>query len=181
MILDKLAILEDKLALSTLLVATTQTTYSYDTGAAGVPAAIGLGGPIGGGYATVAASATQAPTTSGQRLHDVGRGRSVGYVAQIGTATTSGGAATLEEDIVESDLAALTGNYSNTLVQSPAVALAALVSGYRFPVRHLPGRIARRYVGGQHVVGTAVFTAGTISCALVFNADDNADIIGGVP
>ena len=175
MLLDKLALFEDKLALSTLLVATTLSTSSYDTIAAAANWPVNLtlggagGGPVGPGG-----------LVGNPLLHDIGRGRPILLLAQIGVATTSGGAATLEEDVIAADVGALT---TNAYVIQPGIVtpLATLVAGYRFPLKVVPGKVKRQFIGTQHIVGTAVFTAGTLTVGLALGTDDHADILGGQP
>lgn len=164
MLLDKLALFEDKLALSTLAVATTVSTGSYDTIAVGVPNPQGPGGAIGGTL-----------------LHDIGRGRPILLLVQIGTAATSGGAATLEEDFIAADVGALTTNVYVVTPGPAALPLATLAAGYRLPFKTIPGKILRRFVGMQHIVGTAVFTGGTLSAGFALGTDDHADILGVQP
>jgi len=163
MMLDKLALFEDKLALSTLAVATTVSTSSYDTGAAGAPNAVGPGGAIGGTL-----------------LHDVGRGRAILLLIQIGTAAASA-TGTLEEDFITADNGPLTTNKTVILPGVAANPAATLVAGYRFPPRTLPNKVIRQFMGIQHIVATAVFTAGTLSAGLALGTDDHADILGGSP
>jgi|SRR5712664_636341 len=164
MLLDKFALFEDKLALSALAVATTVSTGSYDTFAAGSPNPVGPGGAIGGTL-----------------LHDVGRGRPILLLAQIGSAATSGGAPTFEEDFVAADDGALVTNKYVVAPGPAAIPLATLVAGYRLPFHAIPGKIQRRFIGTQHIVGTAVYTGGTLSVGLALGTDDHADILGPQP
>lgn len=163
--LDAYAMFDNKADLTTAqfgsgAAGTYTSTSSYDTAAAGVPAAVG---PSGG-------------TIGGPLLHDFGRGRRLNFYAQITTAVTSAGAATLEVDFISSAAAALSA--ATTLLLTPAIAKATLVAGYRFRHGTTPGVIAQRYVGAQYVIGTATITAGNISSGLMTDPDDHADVLG---
>jgi hypothetical protein len=120
---------------------------------AGVPVAIP--GPVGN-------------STANNNLvpKDFGRGPEVELLAQIVTAATSGGAATLQLQVIMADAADLTTGQV-ILCETPAIAVATLVAGYRFRVDLPPGGITKRYLGVRAVVATAVFTAGNITVALV--------------
>jgi len=134
---------------------------SYDTAATGVPAAVGPGGTIGGPL-----------------LHDIGRGMpKLRFFNQITVAVTSAGAATVEVDFIDADDGALSVNVT-TLLQSPAIAKANLVIGYRYRHGSVPGVTGRRYWGAQVVIGTATITAGALYSALVLDVDDHADLLG---
>lgn len=130
------------------------------TAGAGVPAAVGPGGVIGGPL-----------------LHDFGRGRRLNFNAQITTTVTSAGAATIEIDFVSADDAALATN-KTVLLQSPAIAKAALVVGYHFRHGHVPGIIPQRFIGAGVVIGTAALTAGAYSSDISTDTEDHADIFG---
>lgn len=136
------------------------SSESYDTAAAGVPNAVG---PIG--------------TIGGPLMHDLGRGLRLKFYAQIVTAVTSAGSATLEVDFVCADDAALATNLT-TLLQSPAIAKATLLKGYRFRHGSTPGVVPREFVGAQYVIATATLTAGKITTGLMLDEDDNADVLG---
>lgn len=139
------------------------STKSYDTQAVGVPNAVGPGGgPIGGPL-----------------LHDLGRGTRgmLRFYAQVTTAVTSAGAATVEVDFVCADDAPLATNLT-TLLQSQAIGKAALVAGYRYRHGSVPSVVPRRFVGAQVVIGTAAVTAGAICTSLMLDVDDHADVLG---
>lgn len=137
------------------------STKSYDTLAAGVPAAVG---PSGG-------------TIGGPLLHDLGRGVRLKFDVRITVAVTSAGAATVQVNFACADDAALVTNIQ-ALMLSEVVAKAALVIGYRYRHGHTPGVVPRRFVGAQIVIGTAALTAGTYSAALMLDQEDHADILG---
>lgn len=165
MILDKLALFDDKTLLTSFIVGANLSAFSYDTGLPDTPRAIGPGGGIGGPL-----------------LHDIGRGRPIWLLVQIGTAATSGGAATIIARFVSADNGPLTTNLT-PILQTPdtVIPLATLAAGYRFPFKTVPGKVTRQFVGMQYTVGTAVYTAGTISAGLVLGTDDHADILGVAP
>ncbi len=133
---------------------------SYDTGAVGVPNAVGPGGTIGGPL-----------------LHDLGRGRRLEFLAQITTAVTSAGAATVEVDFI-SDTNQNLLTAATVLIPSPAIAKASLAAGYRFKHGTTPRNIAQRFVGCQVLIGTAARTAGAYSAGLMLDLEDHADVFG---
>lgn len=144
MILDKQQMFEDALAVSGLSVATTASTNVIDLG---VNRDIGI---------------------------DM---RPILWIA-IGSAFTSGGAGTLEWTLQSS---ADNSTYY-TILRSPAtMALADLTAGnilanlrttIRSPTQRRQG-LSVRYLRLQWVVGTAVFTGGTLNAGLVLDAQDN--------
>ncbi len=141
-------------------IGTTTSTKSYDTLATGTPAAVGPGGPIGGPL-----------------IHDLGRGLRLKFYAQITTAVTSAGAATVQVNFACADDAALVTNIQALLV-SEAVAKAALVAGYRYRHGSTPGVVPRRFVGAQIVIAAAALTAGAYCSGLMLDVDDHADVLG---
>ena len=136
------------------------STKSYDTGATGVPNAVGPGGTIGGPL-----------------IHDLGRGIRLKFDARIHVAVTSAGAATVGVTFVCADDAALATNLT-TLLDSGAIGKATLVVGYRYRHGHTPGVVPRRFVGAGVVIGTATLTAGTYSSGLMLDQEDHADVLG---
>lgn len=139
---------------------------SYDTGVAGVPAAVGptvLG--AGGG------------TIGGPLIHDIGRGIRLKYYAQITAAVTSAGAATLQVDFICADTQDLVTNQTMLLSSGP-IAKAALVTGYRFRHGSTPGVVPRRFIGSLYTIAVAALTAGFISSGLMLDVDDHADVLG---
>lgn len=180
MILDKLALFDDKTLLTSWAVATNLSVFSYDTGAAGVPAAIGAN-PLGAAALPI----------GGPLLHDIGRGRPILLLAQMNTTATSAGAPTLQVAFIQADpsnpgtppgnIGDLLTNVNPLLLTPAAIPLATLVAGYRFPFKTLPGKISRRFIGLQWIVGVAVYTGGTVTAGLSVGTDDRADVLGGVP
>lgn len=100
-------------------------------------------------------------TTTGR---DVGAGEGVGdifvYVA-VAAAATSGGAATLQVQLVTSDDANLS---TPTVIASSASAipLASLTNGAVLLAVRLPSAVYKRYIGIQQTTGTAAFTGGSV-------------------
>lgn len=141
------------------------STKSYDTAAAGVPAAIGpsyLG--AGGG------------TIGGPLIHDLGRGIRLKFDVRITVAVTSAGAATVGVAFISSPNADLSAN--TVLMDSGLIGKATLVVGYRYRHGHTPGVVPGRYVGALVTIGTATVTAGTYSAALMLDQEDHADVLG---
>lgn len=164
--LDAFAIFADKDDLTGAqygngVVGSVPATHSYDTFAAGTPAAAGPGGTIGGPL-----------------LHDIGRGdMKLYYYNQIETAVTSLGGATVEIDFVCADDEALTVNLT-VVERSDAIAKATLVIGFRYPFGTIPKKVPRRFIGTQVVIGTANLTAGGLTSALVTDMEDHAAVFG---
>jgi hypothetical protein len=138
MILDKQNMFSEAQAVTAL--GNTLSTNTIDLGVAGTPVVGGL-------------------------ITDVGRGGNVEVVAQVVTAFTSGGAATLQVQLVMADDAALTSNLT-VLDETAAIALASLVAGYQFRMGTIPGGVTKRYLGIRYIVGTAVMTAGAVTAGL---------------
>ncbi len=124
---------------------TVVSTNSIDTGAAGT-----------------------IPVTNGSPIHDVGRGQAVEVVAQITTDVTSGGAATIQFQVITSANADLSS--PTVLCETAAIAKATLVAGYRFRIGTIPPGVSSRYLGTQYVIGTAAVTAGAVTAGLVLNS-----------
>lgn len=137
------------------------TGGSYDTGAAGVPTAVG---PSGG-------------TIGGPLMHDIGRGVRLKLFVQIVVAVTSAGAAGVEADFICGDEATLVTNQT-ILLQSPSIAKATLVVGYRFRHGSTPGVVPRRFVGMLYTIATNTLTAGKVTAGLMLDVDDHADVLG---
>ena len=96
---------------------------------------------------------------------DIGNGHDLDFVVQVDTTATSGGAATLQVNLITSANADMSS--ATNIVSSPAFALAALTAGSTiFRVTVPASANYARYVGVQQVTGTAAFTAGAISAFL---------------
>lgn len=126
------------------------STYSYDTGVAG---SIPLGGTP---------------------IHDVGRGNPLPVLAQIVETFTSGGAGTLQVQVVQADDGGLTSNLE-VLAETPALALATLVAGYQFRLPSVP-YATRRFVGLRFVIATAAMTAGKVTAGVVMDKQSNPSV-----
>ncbi|MBS0539372.1 MAG: hypothetical protein JSR47_11480 [Proteobacteria bacterium] len=129
------------------------------------------------------ADAGDTPTSTGSlastNIVDLGVARDIGgavtdqlmLLCEVVTAFTSGGSGTLQVQVqtAPDNGSGAPGAWS-TLVQSDAVALAALVPGYKFLPGELPGG-TQRFVRLNYVVGTAAMTAGALKSALVPSLD----------
>lgn len=126
-----------------------------------------------------AQAVTSTGSTASTNIVDLGVARDIGgavteqlmLLCQVATAFTSGGAATLQ---VQFQTAPDNGSGAPgswvTLAQSDAIAVAALVQGYRFLPGELPGP-TQRFVRLNYVVATATMTAGALSAAVVPSLD----------
>jgi len=98
---------------------------------------------------------------------DPGAGRPIDAYVEINTtALASGGAATLQVELIMADDAALSSNVVS-LLQSAAIAKASLVAGYRFRLGRVPNGATKRYLGFRYTIATNDFTAGALTAALV--------------
>ncbi len=105
---------------------------------------------------------------------DLGVARNVGVgigegqlflVVTVDTTATSGGAATLQINLIADDNGAMASPV--VLASSGAIAVASLVQGRTVIVLALPITDSyERYLGIQQVTGTAAFTAGKINAFL---------------
>jgi len=106
-------------------------------------------------------------TTTGR---DIGAGEGVGdlfLVIMVSTAFTSGGAATVQFNLITSDAPTMT---SPTIVTgTQAFPIASLGAGAQLLAIRLPAAVYKRYLGLQQVTATAALTAGAISA---FFAED---------
>lgn len=114
-------------------------------------------------------SPTATGSTASTNVIDLGVARDIGgavseqlfLLAQVVTAFTSGGSATLKVQYQGSN----DNSSFTTIAQSDDVAVASLVAGYRFLNGYLlsaPGTTLYRYLRLNYVIGTAVMTAGAI-------------------
>lgn len=88
-------------------------------------------------------------------------------VVQVDTAVTSGGAATVEFQLVSDAQAAIAVDGSATVhAKSAAIAKTALTAGAQAFVVALPKGQYERYLGVLQNVGTAALTAGKINAFL---------------
>jgi hypothetical protein len=106
---------------------------------------------------------------------DMGRSYFTELLVQVTETFTSGGAGTLQVNLITDDAEALG---SPTIIQStPVLALATLKAGYQFRLQ-LPGGLAERYLGVQYVIGTATMTAGKVTAGLLANKQTAPGVSG---
>lgn len=99
---------------------------------------------------------------------DVGKSI-VKFLAQVVETFTSGGAATLQVNLISADDAALTSNVT-VLASTAVLAKAVLIAGYKFLITaRLPTGITQRFVGLQYVIATATTTAGKVTAGIVLD------------
>lgn len=99
---------------------------------------------------------------AGNTARDLGQGETLEIAIQILQTLTSGGAATVQFQLVEADDTAISTNV-NVIVQTDAFAYTVLTAGKLIPLhwdRAAPYQ-ARRYLALRYVIGTAVLTNGT--------------------
>lgn len=111
----------------------------------------------------------------GSPIRDIGRGRSLQAVVQVTETFTSGGAGTLQAQLVMADDAALTSNLT-VLEETAAIALATLVAGYQFRFGTWPVGTSKEFIGIRYVIGTAAMTAGKVTAGLVFDRQSNPTV-----
>lgn len=106
------------------------------------------------------------PGLGGSPNSDPGKA-DIEFLAQVVQTFTSGGAGTLQVNLVMADDAALTTNLT-VLASTPVLAKAALVAGYQFRLGcTLPVGITQRYLGLQFIIGTAAMTAGKVTAGII--------------
>lgn len=112
---------------------------------------------------------------------DIGRGDGVAIpkvAAYVVTAFTAGGAATLQTQL-QGAIDDGTGNPSTytTYAETPAIAVAGLVAGYKFAALDWPqvpmGVSLPRYLRLNYIVATGPMLTGTIFAGLVLQRADN--------
>jgi hypothetical protein len=108
--------------------------------------------------------AAQTTATGGAILADIARAGDLQVLCQVTTTVTSGGAATISAQLIQSANADLSS--PTVLVQTPAIALATMIAGYQFRLAVPPG-ISQRYLGMQYVVAGATTTAGAVTSGIV--------------
>ena len=124
-------------------------------------------------------SPTATGSTASTNIIDLGIARDIGgavtdqlmLLCEVVTAFTSGGSATMQ---VQFQTAPDNGSGApgawSILAQSDAIAVAALVQGYKFLPGELPGGTLR-FIRLNYSIGTAVMTAGTFKAGLVPSLD----------
>lgn len=101
----------------------------------------------------------------GPLVDDQGMSAELDLLVQIITTVTSGGAATIQFQLVMADDAALTTNLV-VLQSTDVIALATMVAGYQFRLG-VPVGITKRFWGVQYIIGTAAVTAGAFTASVV--------------
>lgn len=120
---------------------------------------------------TIDLGATGTIPLGGSPVSDPGRARAVELFAQVTETFTSGGAGTLQFQLVTADSADLATNL--TVVQeTAAIALATLVAGYQARLA-MPAGIAKRYLGLRYVIATAAMTAGKVTAGIALDKQTN--------
>lgn len=127
---------------------------------------------------TLSTNVVDLAATKQAQAADYGQGEPLEMSISIVNSLTSGGAATVQFQLVQADDAAITTNV-NVLVQTDAFAYAALVAGTIVPLHYdrAAPYTARRYLALRYVIGTAVLTNGTgqFIAALVKNIQDKGN------
>ncbi len=112
---------------------------------------------------------------AGNQVADWGAGEDIDVSISVLTAITSGGAATVQFQLVEADDAAISSNVQ-VVSESAAYAYTELTTGKQVVLgypRSTP-RTAKRYLAVRYVIGTAATTGGTVIAALVNDVQDPA-------
>lgn len=111
---------------------------------------------------------TNPPTIMGNTpINDVGRAREIKVLSQLTADVTSGGAATMQVQLVQADDNVGTG--AQIITQTDVVPLASLKKGYQFRIDAIPPGVTKRFLGFRYVIGTAAITAGTISSTFLLD------------
>lgn len=95
-------------------------------------------------------------------------------IAVLTAAVTSGGAATIQGQLISSANSNLSS--PTVLASGPVLALAAAVAGAELLDVPVPD-IAQRYLGFQYVIGTATTTGGTVTSGIVGGTDNAVQTI----
>jgi hypothetical protein len=99
---------------------------------------------------------------------DIGIGDGLDIMVTIGTAVTSGGAATLQPVLQTADDVSFSTNLTEYPLRS-ALALTALTANTNIYVGRLPVGL-RRFIRIVYRIGTATTTAGTVSTHIVLDS-----------
>lgn len=102
----------------------------------------------------------------GNAPHYLGQGKEQEILVQIDETFTSGGAATLQVQLISDDDAAM--GTPTVIQETPVLALAALTAGKQFSIAIPPG-ITERYLCLQYVIAGATTTAGTVTAGLLMD------------
>jgi hypothetical protein len=97
-----------------------------------------------------------------------GRNSMLRAIAVLTTGITSGGAATLQAQLIESDNANLSS--PRVLATGDQIAVAAGAQGTKLLDVPMPDT-TKRYLGFQYIIGTAALTAGAVTAGLTAGTD----------
>lgn len=100
---------------------------------------------------------------------DVGKGNKIPLLAQVTTAFTAAGAATLVINVSTGATTAL----GTTVASVGPIAVADLVAGYQMAIDYLPNKITERYLGLEFVVATGPMTAGNLTAGITMGNQTN--------
>lgn len=118
-------------------------------------------------------AAVGSPPIGGPLINDIGRATTeLDLIVQIVTTFTSGGAATLQVQIVMADDATLATNLV-VLDETRVHALADLVAGKYLELPGLPPGVTSRFLGLRYIIGTAAMTAGAITAGFTKGRQTN--------
>lgn len=103
-------------------------------------------------------------------LHgDIGKGNPIPILAQVTTAFTAAGAATMVINVSTGATTAL----GTTIASVGPIAVADLVAGYQMAIQVLPNQITERYLGLEYVVATGPMTAGNLTAGITMGNQTN--------
>ena len=100
---------------------------------------------------------------------DIGKGNPISFLAQVTTAMTAAGSATLVINISTGATTAL----GTTIASVGPIAVADLVAGYQAAIQVLPNKITERFLGVEYVVATGPMTAGNITAGITMGNQTN--------
>lgn len=108
----------------------------------------------------------------GPLINDIGRANDLDLIIQVTQTFTSGGAGTLQCQLVMADDAAL-GTNLVVLAETRIHALADLVAGKYLELPEIPAGITSRWFGLRYIIATATMTAGKITAGLTMGRQTN--------
>lgn len=99
---------------------------------------------------------------------DMGNGQPLYLQIQVTTAVTSGGAATVQFQLVSDATSSISTTTQTIHSKTDAIGKADLVAGYTLTIPLPPegSKAYERYIGVQQVTGTAALTAGAVNAFL---------------
>lgn len=115
--------------------------------------------------------AADTPPLGSPLIADLGRASQLDILGVVTTAFTSGGAATLQFQVVQADDAALTANLE-VLRETRALGYAGFTKGVRVNMGKIPP-MSRANLGLRCVIGGATTTAGKMAAGLVRGTPTN--------